>query len=155
MIKNPIIQAFASGDEYTIDSFLDFKGNVISIVPRLRIATRGGEVSKGKIVKEREIISDVKRMLHILKPIGPITIQCIKTQEDIKYIEINPRFGGGVPMSIYSGADSCEALYRLLAGESLQYHENYRDGLLFLRFDDTICIDEKRNKTPTIGVCND
>lgn len=141
-IKDYIIQEFLFGDEYTIDAFLDFNSNIISVVPRLRIATRSGEISKGRIVKDQEIIKDICRLLEIMKPIGHITIQCIKTEKGIKYIEINPRFGGGAPMSIQSGADSCENLYRLLKGENLEYNENYRDNIMFLRFDSSICLDE-------------
>lgn len=80
-IKNPIIQEFMSGTEYTIDAFLDFDGNIISVVPRIRLATRAGEVLKGKISKDRDIIDDVKRLLNVLKPIGQITIQCMKTNK--------------------------------------------------------------------------
>ena len=142
MIKNPIIQSFVEGDEYTVDVFLDFDANVIVATPRLRLATRSGEISKGKIIKDKDIIADVIRMMEILKPIGHITVQCMKTAEGIKYIEINPRFGGGAPMSIQSGADSCEYLYRLLCGERLTYNENYKDNLMFLRFDNSICLNE-------------
>jgi len=141
-VADPIIQQYIEGDEYTVDVFLDFESNVITIVPRLRLATRSGEISKGKIVKDREIICDVHRLMTILKPIGQITVQLKKTGEGIKYIEINPRFGGGAPMSIRSGADSCENLFRLLRGERLQYHENYRDQLIFIRFDSCICLNE-------------
>jgi carbamoyl-phosphate synthase large subunit len=66
----------------------------------------------------------------------------MKTKKGIEYIEINPRFGGGAPMSIQSGADSCENSYRLLMGERLEYNENYRDNIIFLRFDYSICLDE-------------
>ena len=45
-------------------------------------------------------------------------------------------------MSIQSGADSCENLYRLLMGENLEYNENYRDNIMFFRFDNSICVDE-------------
>lgn len=141
-IKNPIIQEFAVGEEYSVDVFCDFNSKPITIVPRLRIAVRGGEIAKGKIVKDREIIEDVQKMLTILKPLGHITIQCIKTNKGIEYIEINPRFGGGAPMSIDSGADSCVNLYKLLQGEQLQYNEDYKDNLLFLRFDSSIMLDE-------------
>lgn len=145
-VKEPIVQEFMEGEEYTIDSFLDFNSNIISIVPRKRIATRSGEIIKGKIIKDREIINDIKRMLEILKPIGQITIQCMKTKDGIKYIEINPRFGGGVPMSIKAGADSCENLYRLLNSEKIEYNEEYKDNLIFLRFDDSIMLDENMEK---------
>ena len=142
LIKEPIVQDFMEGKEFTVDVFLDFDRNLITVVPRLRMATRSGEISKGKIIKDREIIEDIKRLVEVLKPIGHITVQLMKTNKGIEYIEINPRFGGGAPMSIQSGADSCENLYRLLMGESLEYNENYRDNIMFFRFDNSICVDE-------------
>jgi carbamoyl-phosphate synthase large subunit len=142
LIKEPIVQDFMAGEEFTVDVFLDFDGNIITVVPRLRMATRSGEISKGKIIKDREIIDDIKRLVEVLKPIGHITVQLMKTDKGIEYIEINPRFGGGAPMSIQSGADSCENLYRLLMGENLEYNENYRDNIMFFRFDNSICVDE-------------
>lgn len=142
LIKEPIVQDFMEGKEFTVDVFLDFDGNLITVVPRLRMATRSGEISKGKIIKDREIIEDIKRLVEVLKPIGHITVQLMKTNKGIKYIEINPRFGGGAPMSIQSGADSCENLYRLLMGEKLEYNENYRDNIMFFRFDNSICVNE-------------
>lgn len=142
IVKEPIIQNFMEGEEFTVDVFLDFEGTIITIVPRLRLATRSGEISKGKIIKDREIIEDVSRLMKVLKPIGHITVQLMKTKKGIEYIEINPRFGGGAPMSIQSGADSCENLFRLLKGQTLEYNENYRDKVTFLRFDSSICLDE-------------
>jgi len=142
LIKDPIVQDFIEGKEFTVDVFLDFNGNLITVVPRLRLATRSGEISKGKIIKDREIIDEMVRLVDILKPIGHITVQIMKTNKGIEFIEINPRFGGGAPMSIQSGADSCENLYRLLMRETLQYNENYRDNIMFLRFDNSICIND-------------
>jgi len=142
LIKESIVQDFMEGKEFTVDVFLDFAGNLITVVPRLRMATRSGEISKGKIIKDREIIESIKKLVEVLKPIGHITVQLMKTNKGIEYIEINPRFGGGAPMSIQSGADSCESLYRLLMGENLEYNENYRDNIMFFRFDNSICVDE-------------
>lgn len=141
-IEGPIIQEFIEGKEYTVDAFTDFASNVITIVPRERLATRSGEILKGKIVRDKEIIEDVRNLVTKLKPIGHITIQLMKTKDGIKYIEINPRFGGGAPMSIMSGADSCRALIKLLKGETLSYSEDYKDNLIYLRYDQSICIDE-------------
>lgn len=140
IIDEPIIQEYIQGEEYTVDVFLNFESEVLSIVPRLRMATRGGEISKGKIVKDNEIISSVFKLMKTLNPIGHITVQLMKTMDGIKYIEINPRFGGGAPMSIKAGADSCEKLYRLLLGENLQYTDDYKENLVFLRFDSSICL---------------
>lgn len=142
LIEQPMVQAYMEGEEYTIDCFLDFDSRLISLVPRVRMATRSGEIAKGKIVKDEEVAADVKRLMEVLKPIGHITVQCRKTKRGIEYIEINPRFGGGAPMSIAAGADSCEKLYRLLRGEKLEYSDNYRSNVTILRFDASIMLDE-------------
>ncbi|WP_214825912.1 ATP-grasp domain-containing protein [Exiguobacterium algae] len=154
VIKDPILQEFITGEEYTVDVFVDFNGKIISVCPRLRMETRGGEVSKGKITKDRVIIEDVKRLVAALGGIGHLTVQLKKDGQDIKYIEVNPRFGGGAPMSIQSGADSCEYLYAQLLDQELTYHEDYEDGLIFLRFDSSICIgpDGKRMDGPAAEV---
>ncbi len=142
-IKNPIVQEYIEGTEYSVDVFCDFDSKPITIVPRIRIATRSGEISKGMIDKDAEVINDIKRLIEVLKPIGHITVQCMKTKKGIEYIEINPRFGGGAPMSIDAGADSCQHLYRLLLGEKLEYTDNYNDKFMFVRFDDSIMLNEK------------
>ena len=138
-----IVQEFMEGTEYTVDCFLDMEGNIITIVPRIRIATRSGEIAKGRIVRDEGIIRDVERLLTELHPIGHITIQCMRTDRGIEYIEINPRFGGGAPMSIAAGADSCENLYRILRGERLVRNEKFRDNITFLRFDASIMLNEE------------
>lgn len=145
-IEKPMIQEYMEGEEFTVDVCLDFCSNILSIVPRKRLAVRSGEIAKGFIVKDREIIDDVTRLMKVLKPIGHITVQCMKTKKGIEYIEINPRFGGGAPMSIMAGADSCENLYRLMAGEVLEYSEEYQENILFLRFDNSIMLDENMER---------
>lgn len=142
LVKDPMVQDYMVGEEYTIDVFLDFGSNIITMVPRLRMATRSGEIAKGRIVKDTEIVEDVTRLMKELKPIGHITVQCRKTDRGIEYIEINPRFGGGAPMSIMAGADSCSNLYRLLRGEVLTYNDDYRENVIFLRFDSSIMLNE-------------
>lgn len=142
-VPEPILQDFMEGEEYTIDAFVDFEHNPITIVPRERLATRSGEVLKGLVKKDREIIETIKNVIKVLKPIGHITLQCMKTNEGIKFIEINPRFGGGAPISIKAGADSPMNLYRLLLGEKLEYNEEYEDGLLASRHDWAVFINSK------------
>ena len=139
-VPDPIVQDFIEGEEYTIDAFVDFDGNPVTIVPRLRVATRGGEVLKGLVKKDREIIEEVKKVIAVLKPMGHITLQCMKTDRGIEFIEINPRFGGGAPISIKAGANSPKNLYKLLMGENLEYNEDYEDNLFASRHDSAVFI---------------
>lgn len=144
-IDDPIVQECVSGIEYTIDAFIDFNGKLISAVPRQRLQTRGGEILKGVIDMNQNIISDITRMIDKLKPIGHITIQGFLGEDNIfRYIEINPRFGGGAPMSIKAGANSCEWLYKIMNGTDIESAEiSVKDRMAFSRFDDCIMIEDK------------
>ncbi len=140
IIPDPMIQECIIGEEYTIDAFLDFNSKIISIVPRIRLATRSGEILKGKIVKDTAVIEEIKKVLLAYKPIGHITLQLIKNETGVYFIEINPRYGGGAPMSINSGANTPEFLLKIMSGESLSYYDEYYDGDIHLRFDNSIII---------------
>lgn len=140
-VPDYIIQPFVAGTEYTVDAFCDFDGAPLLITPRIRLAVRSGEVLKTQIAQDDRIIAEMRRLLADFQPSGQITVQLIrdeKTGED-HYIEINPRFGGGAPLSIKAGADSAEMLLRLLAGERLSYGEKAaRDGAVYSRFDQSV-----------------
>lgn len=141
-VPNPMIQEFVDGEEYCVDIFTDFEGNPITIVPKLRVASRTGEITKGKIVKDKRIVDTMKKLVEVLKPLGEINVDCMVSKDSITIIEINGRFAGGAPMSFKSGADSPKNLLRLLKGEKLQYNEDYKDNFTVLRYDYAICIDE-------------
>ena len=144
-VPDYIIQPFISGTEYTIDIFCDFDGNPIYITPRIRLAVRAGEVLKTKIVQDQKIIDEMKQLVRDYKPCGQITVQMIRQEStgDDYYIEINPRFGGGAPLSIKAGADSAEALLRLLNGEKLGFVDNAaEDGAIYSRFDQSVRVNQ-------------
>ena len=136
-----MIQPFVDGEEYTVDIFCDFDSRPVFITPRIRLAVRAGEVLKSQIVEDETIIEECKRLIEQFKPVGAITVQLIKDKKTNinQYIEINPRFGGGAPLSIMAGADSAKATLRLLNGEKLSYQENAAEnGAVFSRFDQTV-----------------
>ncbi len=144
-IGDYIIQPYILGKEYTIDIFCDYEGNPVYITPRERIAVRAGEVLKTRITQDDRMIAEIRTLIMDFMPCGQITVQLIRdevTGEDY-YIEINPRFGGGAPLSIKAGADSAKAVIRMLLGEKLEYVEKAaKDGAVYSRFDQSICVDE-------------
>lgn len=144
-IGDYIIQPFISGKEYTIDICCDYDGNPIYITPRERMAVRAGEVLKTRITQDEVMISEMKTLIADYKPCGQITVQLIRDDNtgDNYYIEINPRFGGGAPLSIKAGADSAEAILKMLNGEKIIYsHKAARDGAIYCRFDQSVCVNE-------------
>lgn len=147
-LKDYVVQPFVEGKEYTIDIFCDWKGKPISIVPRERIQVRAGEVLKTQIMMDRRMIEESETLCKIFKPCGPITVQLIrdKKTEDDYYIEINPRFGGGAPLSMKAGARSAEAILKLMDGETVKYYTEIADGATYSRFDQSVCVTKGKSK---------
>lgn len=144
-IGDYIIQPFIYGREYTIDIFCDYEGNPVFITPRERLAVRAGEVLKTKITQDETMIAEMQTLIADYKPCGQITVQLIRDEKNGNnyYIEINPRFGGGAPLSIKAGADSAEAVLRMLSGEKLNYVSHAaKDGAIYCRFDQSVCVNE-------------
>lgn len=156
-IKDYIVQPFIEGTEYTVDIFCDFDGNPIYITPRMRLQVRAGEVLKTQISMDQKIIEDSKRIVEKFKPVGPITVQLIRqnTTGDDYFIEINPRYGGGAPLSMKAGARSAETVLRLLLGETITPNPDISDGAIYSRFDQSVCIQSECIKQPIKGVIFD
>lgn len=100
------------------------------------------------------MIEESKKLCEAFKPCGPLTVQLIqdKNTGDNYYIEINPRYGGGAPLSMKAGARSAEALLKLLSGEQVKYQENSCNGAIYSRFDQSMCISEGDDTQPIKGV---
>lgn len=145
-IKDPILQEFVVGNEYTLDVLVDFQGNVHSVVPRLRIETRAGEVSKGMTVKNPAIMAaGIKVAKALPGAVGCITIQCFLTfNDEIKFIEINPRFGGGFPLSVEAGADFPRWIIEMMLGIKRQIAlDGWQDDVVMLRYDQAIFVSKE------------
>lgn len=157
-IGDYVIQPYIEGDEYTVDIFCDFEGNPIYIVPRQRLAVRSGEVLKTKIELNVEIIEECKKIIEKFKPCGPMTVQLIRQKETgvDYYIEINPRFGGGAPLSMKAGANSARGILRLLKGERINgINKGIRNQAAYSRFDQSVCVDERDSGATIEGVIFD
>lgn len=142
-ISNAIVQEFVVGQEYTLDILVDFEGKVRCVVPRLRMETRAGEISKGVTIKNQALIAAGKKVVELLPgAIGCITAQCFLTYDnEIKFIEINPRFGGGFPLSFQAGADFPRHIIEMVMGKTLDITiDGWQDGIVMLRYDDAVFV---------------
>lgn len=143
-IPNAICQEFVKGTEHTCDVYVDFGGKVRCVVPRRRIEVRAGEVSKGQVVKNPHIMTEAARLVEKLGA-GPgvITLQLFFTGNDkVKFIEINPRFGGGAPLSIRAGANFPKWILQELSGQKPRIRpDGFKDHLIMLRYDSEVWLD--------------
>jgi len=138
---NSIVQEFITGQEYTIDLFSDFNGNVISVVPRERLLIVAGESYKGRTVKNFEIIKKSMHLAEQLGTIGHITIQGILNKKGFYFIEINPRYGGGASLGIEAGANTPQFILKIMLNRPIEYSlYDFIDGLYMLRYTEDVFV---------------
>jgi carbamoyl-phosphate synthase large subunit len=136
-------------DEYTVDAYYSKENALVSAVPRKRIFVRAGEINKG-VTKKNVICQFMKNKLSFINgALGCITFQFFlnKISNEIKAIEINPRFGGGYPLSYKSGANFPLLIIKeYLRNEKLKYSEDWKSDLLMLRYDKEYFIENFLNE---------
>lgn len=143
-VANPILQEYVHGAEVTLDILFDFKGAVRCVVPRKRIEVRAGEVSKAVIIDNKKVVNAGWHLGSLLKGArGCINAQCFLTPDDkIKFVEINPRFGGGAPLSLHAGADFPKWIIEMYCGKDPgDVRDAYRKNIYMLRYDDAVFLD--------------
>lgn len=143
-VKDPVVQSYERGQEYTIDVLADLEGRALCAVPRQRWETRAGEISKGRTVKDPRLMSAAKRLVESLGGCrGCVTLQCFDpgAGEEPVFFEANLRFGGGFPLSYAAGANYPRWILEMCAGKRVLPFEGWRDGLVMLRYDDAVYLD--------------
>lgn len=129
--------------EFTVDIYFGKDEEVKCIVPRERLAIRAGEINKG-ITRKNSIVKYLKQRMNKLTGVrGCICVQLFYEPhtEKIYGIEINPRFGGGYPLSYHAGANfPLHIIDEYLLDKSLNYNESWHNNTLMLRYDNEIIV---------------
>jgi carbamoyl-phosphate synthase large subunit len=133
-----VIQECLRGPEFTVDVYAGLDGVPRVAVPRQRLQVRGGEVAKALTVRNEAVIGEAMRLVAALRECaGVITCQCRHTPAgDVKFFDLNPRFGGGVPLAIRAGADFPKWIIQEHLGQRPDVDPSaWESGLLMLRYD--------------------
>jgi len=116
-----IFQEYLPGTEYTIDVLSDLDCEPIIAVPRIRLETKAGISTMGKIVKDENISDTCKSIAKYLKIRGPCCIQMKESKEGIlKIVEVNPRLGGGTFFTTLAGANFPAMILDMVNGKKLK-----------------------------------
>ena len=152
--KNNVTQEYIDWQEYTVDLFTDFNGNIISVVPRKRIKVVNGESHIGETENNSIIINESINLCNKLGLVGHNVIQCFYKNNQVKFIEVNPRFGGASNLSFQSGANSPKFLIDLLNNKSTTPQiGKFTGGLKMYRHSTDVFINNLiKNKTFCIDI---
>jgi carbamoyl-phosphate synthase large subunit len=141
-VAEPVVQEMLEGPEFTIDVLCDFDGRPLSIVPRERVVIRSGVTDRGRTVKDDRLIALAQAVCESIRFFGPVNIQCRMRNGDPVVFEINPRFSGGIALTIQSGADFPDMLVRLVLGRRVEPAIGaFREGLWMTSFESSFFLD--------------
>lgn len=137
-----VVEELVVGEEYTMDCWIGVEGDCLGVVPRLRLETRAGEISKGITVDHEELDGRVRQILAAMTGVrGPVTVQAMVGADGPRFIEVNPRFGGGYPLSHRAGAHFTAVLVAECAGITVDPAWcRWEPGVVMLRYDDAVFV---------------
>ncbi|WP_179354436.1 ATP-grasp domain-containing protein [Winogradskyella vidalii] len=132
-------------DEFTCDLYYSKNHKLKCVVPRKRIEIRDGEVYKALTVNNVLVPYIKENLKNIEGAIGCLTAQFFlhKTNNQKIYaIEINPRFGGGYPLTYLSGANFSKwIIEEYILGQTIEEQfDVWEDDLLMIRYDDEVLV---------------
>jgi carbamoyl-phosphate synthase large subunit len=101
-----IVQTRLPGREFTADALVDRGGRLLTVVPRWRDETKAGISVKGTTFASDAVTDVVAAALAAVELTGPANVQGFVVDDgEATVVEINPRFSGGLPLSLAAGAD--------------------------------------------------
>lgn len=141
-VADPIVQEHLEGPEFTIDVLCDFSGTPLSIVPRERVVIRSGVIDRGRTVRDRGLLDLAHSVVRALPFFGAVNIQCRVVAGRPVMFEINPRFSGGIPLTIAAGADFPRMLLQLTRRQRVRpCIGEYRSDLWMTNYEESVFLE--------------
>ena len=131
--------------EFTVDMYYDRQGRLKCAIPRERLEVRTGEVSKGATRRNALYEELIEKMAVLEGARGCITAQFFVSKTDsITYgVEINPRFGGGFPLTYAAGGNYPGWLIQeYIGGQDVLFSDDWENNLIMLRYDAKVLVRE-------------
>jgi carbamoyl-phosphate synthase large subunit len=135
-VPDPLVQTELTGREFTADVLVDVTGAVVSVAARWRTDTRGGISTKGSTFEDAEVTNVVSLVAKSVGVVGPANIQGFVAEDGgVAVHEVNPRFSGGLPLTLAAGADVVEEYLRGVMGLPMRPERLFnRPGVSMMRY---------------------
>lgn len=123
-------------DEYTVDCYVSQKGEILTVVPRVRLEVMGGEVTRTITCRNTKLDKLSRQVIETFGLRGPVTLQFLHDLDRNRYLlmEVNPRLGGGVVCSIYAGAPITDYIVDESRGITLNRCDDWAYNTLMARY---------------------
>jgi len=130
-IPEPIVQEYESGSEFTLDVVADRESSLRVVLCRERVAVKSGISVKARIVDDPELAKKAESIVKLLGVVGPCNIQFING----KCTDVNPRFSGGLGLSLAAGVNVPLVSIKIFEGLPLHKDEvSFKKDIAIVRY---------------------
>jgi carbamoyl-phosphate synthase large subunit len=138
-----VVEEMLTGIEYTIDVLAASDGRCLCAVPRRRLEVRSGEITKAQTCRIPDLEALACSICETLPgAYGVLNIQVIVGPTGPAVLEINPRFGGGFPLTWEAGGRyPAWMLEEILRRASTASKDAWTSGVTMLRWDAAIYVE--------------
>lgn len=136
-LSDYLVQEFLENkDEYTVDCYVSQAGEILTVVPRVRLEVMGGEVTRTITCRNATLDQLSREVIEKFRLRGPVTLQFLHDIDRNRFLlmEVNPRLGGGVVCSIYAGAPITDYILDESRGITLKPCDDWAYNTLMARY---------------------
>jgi carbamoyl-phosphate synthase large subunit len=130
-----LVQQFMDAEALNVDGLGDMQSRPVSVVPWRKLLSRMGETERSLTIECPELVELAQRLICEVGIVGPFDADFFRDSKgNLWVLELNPRFGGGYPVSHLAGANFPALIVRLIRGEAISYSHNcYKRGVTMMK----------------------
>ncbi len=130
-----IVQPFLLGHIITVDVARDRAGHVVALPREELLRTGNGLGTTVRTMPDHPLAAIAAAIAHEVGIVGVVNMEFIAHEGRYYFLEINPRFSGGVGFSALAGYDFVDAALRCYAGEEIASCPQLRPMTLAQRYE--------------------
>lgn len=140
--KDYICQPYIAGPVWTVDVARDRFGGVMTLARRELLRNPSGLGMAVSVTPDHPLNAVCRAIAEYAGIVGVVNMEFIQHEDRYLFLEVNPRFSGGVGFSMLAGADFAKQLLRCCAGEAIEPPPRIR-ALTMTRRNDVMITYEK------------
>ena len=132
--RDDMVQEYLGANHLSLHVFSDAEGSPDVVIGLRVLYKTRGECYKAQTIDDPALLRLGQDLAAWLPVIGPWCVDVMAVEGRLLVLEINPRLGGGYPVSHFAGAEFPRRILALAAGESLDPPSTgYRRGVTMLK----------------------